>query len=451
MRRVMHLAALRSRLLLVMGLPALGGAQACRNDTPRPPSTRTAPSHTAAPRNTATPSPTAPPSEAPTPGPGPALPDGALRMPPPTPPTTFRRDPIDPNTWNVTQVSPPPLTLRGSCPSGIFCSTAPVVQTPPGAQAPPPPAPGVGHCPAAVQPPASLNLGTRGGLVTFDADASARESALRPGACCYAWVIQCPGGRPLVAPDTGRPLTAAPVPRNDWSGPAPEALPLDGYDPAALQAAAHRWLLEAAYEHASVASFARASLVLLSLGAPASLVRDCHQAALDEVGHAQACYALATRYGAPVRGPGPLPLGSVSGSLPDAVGFALETLRDGCINESVAAALATERAAACRDPAARAALVRIAAEEESHAALAWSTLVWLCQHGGDPVRDALRTAARTLPTPPEAPEAAVLGDAHPAALAALGVAAPATEAAVHRAVLREVVGPCLDALLEPRA
>jgi len=280
----------------------------------------------------------------------------------------------------------------------------------------------------------------------FHADATARESALRPGACCYHWNIQCPGGRPLVAPDTGRPLTAAPIPRLDWCGPAPEAFPLAAYAPATLQAAAHRWLLEAAYEHASVASFARASLVLVSLGAPAHLVRDCHKAALDEIGHAQACYALAARYGAVVQGPGPLPLGSLSTALPDALGFALETLRDGCINESVAAALATERAAACVDPAAREVLVRIAAEEESHAALAWSTLVWLCQLGGDPVCEALRSAAAALTTPP----GVALDDPHSAALAALGIASAATEAAVHRDVLREVVGPCLDALLQPR-
>ena len=49
-------------------------------------------------------------------------------------------------------------------------------------------------------------------------------------------------------------------------------------------------------EQASVASFARFSLDLLSVGAPADLVDDAHDAAKDEIQHAKLAFGLASFY-----------------------------------------------------------------------------------------------------------------------------------------------------------
>ena len=54
------------------------------------------------------------------------------------------------------------------------------------------------------------------------------------------------------------------------------------------------WTTAARAEHASVASFARFTLQLLHLGAPADLVADAQQAALDEVRHARLCFGVAS-------------------------------------------------------------------------------------------------------------------------------------------------------------
>ena len=46
---------------------------------------------------------------------------------------------------------------------------------------------------------------------------------------------------------------------------------------------AQAWRLSGLAEHSSVAAFARAALELMAVGAPAELVADAHQAAIDEV------------------------------------------------------------------------------------------------------------------------------------------------------------------------
>jgi hypothetical protein len=66
---------------------------------------------------------------------------------------------------------------------------------------------------------------------------------------------------------------------------------------------ARAWLADASLEHASIASFARFTLLALSFGAPADLLAEAQHAALDEVAHAQLCFGLASRYaGSPLAG-----------------------------------------------------------------------------------------------------------------------------------------------------
>jgi len=225
-------------------------------------------------------------------------------------------------------------------------------------------------------------------MTTFDAAATARERATTPTQCCYTWQQPCPGGRPLCV--EGDVIVAAAIRRDDWrTGRA-------GDDPA-------RWLREAASEHASIASFARASLQLLALGAPPELVAGAHAAALDEIEHARLCYGLASSDEA--WGPGPLPIAPIDAS-PRAV--ALETFLGGCVNETIAALEAA-------DP-------RIAADEARHAELAWRTLAWLVR-------------------------------AHPSCVPALGRAVRDLDLAIGRehdlraAIVRDTVLPCARALL----
>lgn len=197
----MKLPALCTRILPVLGLAVLGAAAGCRSRSP------TAPRPAARPAAATTADPNAPPG-APTPPPAPAVlavsnavDASATEIPPPTPETTWRRAPLDAHSWSLTADPPAPPSTLPACPSGTFCTTAAApASTSPGMPAPPPPGPG--RCPANVQAPASLNLAPLEVIITFDADASARESLHRARACCYRWVRLC---QPVQAPQGDTP------------------------------------------------------------------------------------------------------------------------------------------------------------------------------------------------------------------------------------------------------
>jgi hypothetical protein len=178
------------------------------------------------------------------------------------------------------------------------------------------------------------------------------------GKCSYHYVEQCVGGRPFLV--GGR----AQVARLNREGERGRHGPL-----------AEAWLADALMEHASVAAFARLSLQLLSLGAPAELVRDAQLASLDELRHADFCFDMAARHaGAPLR-PGPLP---VAGALDDLSLAALieSNLREGCIGETLAAEQLRCRAELVMDPALKTALLQICEDETRHAELAFRILGW---------------------------------------------------------------------------
>lgn len=201
-------------------------------------------------------------------------------------------------------------------------------------------------------------------------------------ACCYSWRTPCPGGRPLLGAD-GTPVVANMVPAVDRVAPS-----------SARSFAAHSWLDDAAMEHASVASFGRVALELLSLGAPLDLVEDAHRAALDELQHARHCFALAEACGAPPVEPGPLAV--LPPRSPDLRRFAVDTFIEGCVGESIAALAMTRAAAAAPAPDIRIPLERIAEDEARHAALAWRMVAWAVERGGASVAEAVRGAAAEL-------------------------------------------------------
>ena len=201
--------------------------------------------------------------------------------------------------------------------------------------------------------------------------------------CCYTFVWYADGsicGRPLVDAE-GNAQFAPVVPREGWAEPdSGAALPLD---------AARLWAKDAAAEHASIASFARLALDLSAHGAPAHLLGGVAAAMADEVRHARDAYAIASRGRAPV-GPGALPVPSAA--TPTLAQLAADTVRDGIVNESIAAAIGAARLATATDPEVCRALRAVVDDEARHAALAWEIVAWACTVGGDEVLTAANLA-----------------------------------------------------------
>jgi len=236
---------------------------------------------------------------------------------------------------------------------------------------------------AATIPEDMDGLGVRAGA--FDQERTDERRKTKKNACCYkAPRAHCGGGRPLRALDDTA-IVARAISRADWIDPALEAAAHD-------DARAAFWLREAGFEHASVASFARTSLQLLALGAPSALVAATHAAALDEIAHARTCFALAARRGAGERGPDRLAVADAPLAT-TLEAFVRDTFLDGCAAETEAAIEARTRSESeSFDAVERAALARIAADEERHAELAWRSLAWAVRTGGEAARDALLAA-----------------------------------------------------------
>ncbi|HEY0465412.1 MAG TPA: ferritin-like domain-containing protein, partial [Polyangiaceae bacterium] len=164
----------------------------------------------------------------------------------------------------------------------------------------------------------------------------------------------CAIGRPFLVEGAER-LAPAAV-RADWSELRP--LPsLTDLDPLLRTRLAERWTRVALMEHASIAAFARFTLQLMSLGAPASLIERATAAMVDETQHAKACFTVASHYAAAALGPGRL---AVERSLDESslIEIVLNTIREGCVGETVAAIEAREAAEHASDPALRELLVR---------------------------------------------------------------------------------------------
>jgi hypothetical protein len=343
----------------------------------------------------------------------------------------------------VPAVEPVPMDEKprpgvGMCPHGPFCVPQPAT-----AGEAPAPAPNQ-MCASTVAIPAGIgpevSPGGRVPSVTFDPARTTTERAADPAACCYRWNVLCVGGRALRGEEG--PVTAPAARRGDWLA-AEGAVEVADLAPAVREALAAHWAREAAFEHASVASFARASLALLAVGAPPELVGATHAAALDEIEHARLTYALASAYGGKPTGPAALDVGDGAGRATTLVSLAVETFLDACAGESAAALALREAAALAEDGAVRAVLVRIADDEERHAELAWHTVAWALRAGGDGVARALATAMDSL----RAEAAEPSEQAGDEALARHGVLGEGAQRAIRRRAIAEVVIPCGEALL----
>ena len=171
---------------------------------------------------------------------------------------------------------------------------------------------------------------------------------------------------------------ASPVPSVASRAPSPSELP-----EARRQSAAQRWRLAGLTEHASVASFSRASLELMAVGAPADLLADTHQAALDEIRHAKVAFGLAQYFGGDAAAPGPLPIGTVAVATSLAE-LAARTYTEGCVGETLSVArVQLQLLAGDFLPEEEAAMRAVFADEARHSALAWRTVAWAWKHLGD--------------------------------------------------------------------
>jgi hypothetical protein len=144
-----------------------------------------------------------------------------------------------------------------------------------------------------------------------------------------------------------------------------------------FQKSQHDWLQPASGEHSSVAAFAQLSLELGQLGCPPQLLAGAHQAALDEINHAQVAFTLdAANDGAP-KGPAAEKgwLGE-AGHIFRLHKMAVDTFKDGCLHEARSALALKKRASEETDEIIRKEIERITREEETHVQLAWDILAW---------------------------------------------------------------------------
>lgn len=249
----------------------------------------------------------------------------------------------------------------------------------------------------------------------------------------------CAIGRPLLVHE--KPRTAAPAFRGDWADTTylPE---LDGLDINLRQSLAHAWSEIAAFEHASIASFARFSLQLLSLSAPPELLALAQAAAADEIEHARIAYGLASHFAGRDIGPSSLDLSGMTVQS-DRLAVLTALIEEACVGETLGAAEALALAGLVRDPALRAVHGRIAEDEGRHAELAWKSLRFLLASADEATKNEARAAfARAMKAasmePP--PRPGPISREH-------GLLSSQELAEIRGQALREVVRPCMETLL----
>ena len=150
-------------------------------------------------------------------------------------------------------------------------------------------------------------------------------------------------------------------------GRAPAGLVASDRTAACSEVAA--WLARAAHlEAASIVAFVHLATDLAHLGAPRVLIHAALAAAADEVRHARVLRALA---GVEV------PVARVAAYQPASLrALAIENAAEGCVRETLGAAVNLWQAQHARDPVIRAAFARIAEDEVRHAALSWQIHAW---------------------------------------------------------------------------
>jgi hypothetical protein len=286
---------------------------------------------------------------------------------------------------------------------------------------------------------------SRGGLDCTRVQSVNAGPVLVDGQCCYDVLLTtsaCYVGRAFLVDDGF--LKSKLRQGGDWSyGPAPRVSDLS---PKTRRALADAWAKDGLFEHASVATFARFAIQLLSVGAPARLLHETLAAGRDEIRHAELCFALASAYAGEPLEADCFPIGDtlpVDRALPAIV---METVVEGCIGETLAAMQAAAQLELATDPAVVAALEATIEDESRHAELAWRVVAWAIRTGG---ADARRAAERAFagfrpPSPPRID----MEDVCLASFAAHGRLTAEHARAIALEALDRVVRPCAAALLK---
>jgi hypothetical protein len=236
--------------------------------------------------------------------------------------------------------------------------------------------------------------------------------------------------------------------REDWQLVAGQGLAseptLAGADSEPLaRALARAWTDQALQAHAAVAAYARFALDLLSLGAPAALLQGCAQALAEETAHAQACFSLARRYGGQNVGPGRL-VQKEAAAERDLTSIVVGAVERGCVHETVRALAAREALEHCQDPATREILLRHQESKAQQAQLAWRFMAWALRGASRELFDRVRVAFLTAL---DATSDAAALSSRDRQLLRFGVLSEGKNRELEQRVLRDVVVPCMEAIL----
>lgn len=200
-------------------------------------------------------------------------------------------------------------------------------------------------------------------------------------------------------------------------------------------------------EHASVAAFARFALELLSLGAPAALLRDTNRALGDEIEHAELCFGLSSAYAGKSVGADVLPL---DGTLEGRSRFEIirTAFLEACVGETLAAVEARFAREEARDPEVCRVLQRIAEDEARHAELGWRFVKWALETSPPDLALELRLEIRKMVVAEESrvPEG-LDADEPESALREHGVMSDRMRWQARQTALRDLVVPWSRALL----
>jgi hypothetical protein len=248
-------------------------------------------------------------------------------------------------------------------------------------------------------------------------------------------------GRPFLV--AGQPRLASTRRNASWTERTLGALERPD-DPNLVRRLVDHWTEIALMEHASVAAFARFTLQLMELGAPAELIEEATRAQSDEIRHARVAFDLASHYGARPVAPGPLDLCGIAlgSSLEDVV---TTTIDEGCVGETLAALELAQAAEQVADETLRALLETIAQDEARHAALAWKAVHWIVQRHPELHGVCEREFARVA----ESLRPPIASDDSSSASARYGVLSASTRAAIGMQAMSDVIVPCARALLCP--
>lgn len=213
--------------------------------------------------------------------------------------------------------------------------------------------------------------------------------------CCYTAIYReklgapdCVVGRPFVREEKNLVAELKEADHSSWK----EGTQIDDvieYGTAVEREFAGEFYLQVArYEHASVASFNRFALELIQFGAPPELLRLAQKAATDEIRHAQSSFSIANRLLKTKLQPGTLDINvEFHTNFRD---FAAAILEEGAIQETIASLIAAEQLRVCKDAAISKYLQEVVLEEAEHAELAYASLRWCIEIGGEEIKDLIR-------------------------------------------------------------